>query len=57
MGTYGFGLKASTSALGSHFEVISKMSNKKIVHSVMPMKDEQSWQCDIEEKNKSKKFS
>jgi len=53
MGTYGFGLKASTSALGSHFEVISKMSNKKIVHSVMPigkMKDEQSWQCDIEEK-------
>lgn len=53
MGTYGFGLKASTSALGSHFEVISKKSNKKIVHSVMPigkMKDEQSWQCDIEEK-------
>jgi len=53
MGTYGFGLKASTSALGSHFEVISKMSNKKIVHSVMPigkMKDENSWQCDIEEK-------
>ena len=46
MGTYGFGLKASTSALGSHFKAISKMSNKNI-HSVMPigkMKDEQSWQ-------------
>ena len=32
MGTYGFGLKASTS-FRPHFEVISKMSNKKIVHS------------------------
>lgn len=43
MGTYGFGLKASTSALGRHFEVISKPLNGKIVHSVMPigkMKDE-----------------
>jgi len=53
MGTYGFGLKASTSALGRHFEVISKIANKKIIHSVMPigkMKDEQSWQSDIEEK-------
>ncbi len=57
MGTYGFGLKASTSALGRHFEVISKMANKKIIHSVMPigkMKDEQSWQSDIEEKINSK---
>lgn len=53
MGTYGFGLKASTSALGRHFEVISKIANSKIIHSVMPigkMKDEQSWQSDIEEK-------
>jgi hypothetical protein len=53
MGTYGFGLKASTSALGRHFEVISKPLNGKIVHSVMPigkMKDENSWQADIEEK-------
>ena len=53
MGTYGFGLKAATSAIGRHFEVISKMANKKIIHSVMPigkMKDEQSWQSDIEEK-------
>ena len=53
MGTYGFGLKASTSAIGRHFEVISKRINKKIVHSVMPigkMKDELSWQSDIEEK-------
>ena len=53
MGTYGFGLKASTSAIGRHFEVVSKMANKKIIHSVMPigkMKDEQSWQSDIEEK-------
>ena len=30
MGTYGFGLKAATSAIGRHFEVISKMANKKI---------------------------
>ena len=53
MGTYGFGLKASTSALGRHFEVISKPLKGKIVHSVMPigkMKDENSWQADIEEK-------
>ena len=29
MGTYGFGLKASTSAIGRHFEVVSKWQIKK----------------------------
>lgn len=37
LGMYGFGLKAATSSLGGHFEVISKKKSQKPVHMVMPI--------------------